>query len=81
MSMVDALQVEPRSASHLNDLAGLIQTRINTPHDGNSADMLDLRQIPVVGGLIDEEGNLNLPLGLTVYNTMGDTSIGFGSKF
>jgi hypothetical protein len=43
--------------------------------------MLDLRQIPVVGGLIDEEGNLNLPLGLTVYNTMGDTSIGFGSKF
>jgi hypothetical protein len=30
---------------------------------------------------MDEDGNLNLPLGLTVYNTMGDASIGFDIRF
>lgn len=81
MSMVDALRVEPRSAHHLNDLADLIQSRINPSYDADPTATFDPRQIPVVGGFLDEEGNLNLPLGLTIYNTMGDTSIGFGSKF
>lgn len=81
MSMVDALQVEPRSASHLNDLASLIQARIDAAYSSGPAGTLDSRQVPVIGGLIDEEGNLNLPLGLVLYNTMGDISIGFGSKF
>ena len=42
---------------------------------------LDFRQLPLVGSLMDKRGNLNLPLGLTVYNTMGDTTIGFGTQF
>ncbi|NER80884.1 MAG: hypothetical protein F6K42_15205 [Leptolyngbya sp. SIO1D8] len=30
---------------------------------------------------VDENGDVNLPLGLTVFSTMGDPSIGFGSDF
>jgi len=30
---------------------------------------------------IDEEGNVNLPLGITVFEAMGTTSVGFGSDF
>ncbi len=42
---------------------------------------IDLRQLPILGDMVDRDGRLQLPLGLTIYNTMGDTSIGFGSKF
>ena len=81
VSMTDVLQANPHSADHLNHLAGRIQRRMTTTDSPDAISTLDFRQIPVVGDLLDEEGNLNLPLGLTIYNTMGDTSIGFGSKF
>lgn len=81
VSMTDVLQPDPHSADHLNHLAGRIQRQINPTDGSEAAAPFDLRQIPLLGGLLDEEGNLNLPLGLTIYNTMGDTSIGFGSKF
>lgn len=78
MSMVEALRPETPSAHHLNAVADRIQCQGQAPSDALT---LDLRQLPVVGALLDEKGNLNLPLGLTVYNTMGDTSIGFGTQF
>ncbi len=81
VSMTDVVQSTPHSADHLNLLAGRIQRRMAATDSPEVMSTLDFRQIPVVGDLLDEEGNLNLPLGLTVYNTMGDTSIGFGSKF
>jgi hypothetical protein len=78
--MVEALRVDPHSPEHLNRMADHLQLQINTANTVD-AGSLDLRQVPLVGEMIDDEGNLNLPLGLRVYNTMGDTSIGFGSKF
>lgn len=81
VSMTDVLQAAPHSADHLNHLAGRIQRRMTATNSPEAMTTLDFSQIPVVGDLLDEEGNLDLPLGLTVYNTMGDTSIGFGSKF
>lgn len=81
VSMTEALRVDPHCADHLNYVAGYIQHRL-TPADGTeAAASLDSWQIPLVGDLLDEEGNLNLPLGLKIYNIMGDTSIGFGSTF
>ncbi|MEO1094118.1 MAG: hypothetical protein AAFX01_04375 [Cyanobacteria bacterium J06638_28] len=31
--------------------------------------------------LVDENGGVNLPLGITVFSTLGDPSIGFGGNF
>lgn len=48
-------------------------------------DILDALGSPELEALIDdfvdENGDVNLPLGLTVYDTMGDPSIGFGGRF
>jgi hypothetical protein len=41
-------------------------------------DSLDL---PGLEHIIDHRGNLRLPLGLTIYTTLGDTSVGFGTNF
>lgn len=35
----------------------------------------------LVNNLVDENGDVNLPLGLTFYDTMGDPSFGFGGRF
>jgi hypothetical protein len=32
-------------------------------------------------GLVDENGDVDLPLGITVFDAMGTTSIGFGGDF
>jgi hypothetical protein len=37
--------------------------------------------LPGLAEIIDHRGNLKLPLGLTVYTTLGDTSVGFGTNF
>ncbi|MFH7241374.1 MAG: hypothetical protein ACHWZW_00850 [Spirulina sp.] len=81
VSMTDVVQSTPHSADHLNHLAGRIQRRMAATDNPEAMSTLDFQQIPLVGDLLDEDGNLNLPLGLTIYNTMGDTSIGFGSEF
>lgn len=81
VSMVDVVQADPHSADHLNRLARHIQDQMHAAHAAESRATFDPRDIPLFADILDEEGNLALPLGLTIYNTMGDTSIGFGSKF
>lgn len=80
-SMTEALQVDPHSSEHLNHLAESIHYQMNAASEADADNTLDFRQLPLVGEMVDEQGNLNLPMGLMLYNTMGDTSIGFGSKF
>ncbi len=46
-----------------------------------STPSFDPRTIPLVNRFLDGDGNLRLPLGLTVYTTLGDPSIGFGQRF
>lgn len=81
VSMTEAFQVNPHSADHLNDLAESIQRRLPLADGSVPAAPFDPRQVPLMGDWLDEEGNLKLPLGLRIYNTMGDASVGFGSTF
>ncbi len=47
----------------------------------NAPTVLSSLGLPGLQDVIDHRGNLRLPLGLTVYTTLGDTSIGFGTNF
>jgi hypothetical protein len=73
----------PHSPVTLNRLANQMTLQINAPNaPGQPASFgLEELNLPFLDDLLDEDGNVQLPLGLTLYNTMGDTSIGFGSKF
>jgi hypothetical protein len=79
-SMEHVVVAEPQRSVVLNQLADEIRGRIGTSDD-NITTVDEAIQLPMLDGLLDEDGELNLPLGLTVYNTMGDTSIGFGTEF
>jgi hypothetical protein len=64
----------------LNRLADEINRQLRTSNGPNPT--LDAgMQFPLIDGLLDQDGDLNLPLGLRVYDAMGTTSVGFGSKF
>lgn len=46
-----------------------------------TSDITDLIGSGFFEGLVDENGDVDLPLGITVFDAMGTTSIGFGSDF
>lgn len=80
MTMADALAVEQHSQESLDRLASQVDQQVG-PQENRSTSDGDSLKIPFLDALLDESGNLNLPLGLTVYDAMGTTSVGFGSKF
>ncbi|QQE65825.1 hypothetical protein GFS31_25150 [Leptolyngbya sp. BL0902] len=80
VSMLETLPPASQDAHHLNRLADHIQHQMNTADDTLPM-VIDFQQLPLLGNFLDKDGNLNLPLGLTLYSTMGDTSIGFGTQF
>ena len=43
--------------------------------------VLDVGNMPWLESFIDENGEAKLPLGLTVFSTLGDPSVGFGGSF
>lgn len=47
----------------------------------DTPDIGDLIDLSFVEQFIDENGNVDLPMGITVYEAMGTTSIGFGGDF
>lgn len=49
--------------------------------DDSTETVMDLIDSSFLDGLVDENGEVKLPLGITVFNTMGDMSVGFGSDF
>ncbi|MGD1862589.1 MAG: hypothetical protein ACFB0E_21785 [Leptolyngbyaceae cyanobacterium] len=53
----------------------------NQPDDDETSDISDLVDLSFIEQFIDEDGNVDLPLGITVYEAMGTTSIGFGAEF
>jgi hypothetical protein len=79
-SMADVVDSNPTNAASLNRLADQINRRINGSNH-RAPQGFEALQLPFLNEFMDNEGNLTLPLGLTVYDTMGTTSIGFGSKF
>ncbi len=61
-----------------------ISTQVNEATFGPkepSEGVFDPTNIPWVQGFIGENGEAKLPLGLTVFSTMGDPSVGFGGSF
>ncbi|WP_156119868.1 hypothetical protein [Leptolyngbya sp. KIOST-1] len=81
LTMAEALAVERHSQGNLDRLANEVGQRVGRQESSNTETLLDSLQIPFLNDLLDESGSLNLPLGLTVYDAMGTTSVGFGSTF
>ncbi len=85
VSMADVVRGEQHSQDRLDRLARDIGRQVGRQGDVNSNDLAQPLDIPLLndllGDLLDESGELRLPLGLTVYDAMGTTSIGFGSNF
>ncbi|NJL44892.1 MAG: hypothetical protein HC922_02335 [Leptolyngbyaceae cyanobacterium SM2_3_12] len=79
ITMVEMLTPQTPSASSLDQLAREMQRRMESGAEPASA--IDIAQFPWLDALLDDNGEVNLPLGITVFDTMGATSVGFGSKF
>ncbi|MEM6434446.1 MAG: hypothetical protein AAF773_11435 [Cyanobacteria bacterium P01_D01_bin.115] len=54
---------------------------INTFESPNSSNSSGLSDIGIFDDIVDENGELDLPLGITVFDSMGSTSVGVGSDF
>jgi hypothetical protein len=82
-TMADALAVEHHSPDHLNRLAGQLGQRVGRRDSVAGSTIAD--QIPflddLIGNFLDEAGEFKLPLGLTVYDAMGTTSVGLSGRF
>ena len=78
------LPLEVRSADMPvnNTLLESVADRINNPEaTSESSTATDVLGAGLVDDFVDENGDVNLPLGLTVFDAMGTTSIGFGGNF
>lgn len=51
------------------------------PGNEDSEDITDAIGADFVDDIVDEDGDVKLPLGLTVFSTLGTPSIGFGGDF
>ncbi len=77
---MEEVVLSPGSNDRLERLADEIQRRMNPPEDSFTT-VNDVIPAGLLDGLLDEDGELNLPLGLTVYDAMGTTSVGIGTDF
>ncbi|TVP64134.1 MAG: hypothetical protein EA342_17000 [Leptolyngbya sp. LCM1.Bin17] len=72
------------SPESLNRVGEAMNRQLNAPGD-TTPTITDALQSSflddLLDGLLDEQGELNLPMGLTVYDAMGTTSIGVGTEF
>ena len=81
VTMADALAVEQHSQGRLTRLADEVGQQVGPQLTSENSDFLESLNIPLLNDLLDESGELQLPLGLTVYDAMGTTSVGFGTSF
>ncbi|MBD2258621.1 hypothetical protein [Pseudanabaena sp. FACHB-2040] len=72
-----AVSAEP-DTNNLTTAADQINQSL-TPADTGIVSVTD--EMPFLNDLLDENGDIALPMGLTVFTTLGDPSIGFGSNF
>lgn len=80
-TMADALAVEQHNQDSLNRVANELYQQVGRQESSGITDLAESLNLPILNDLVDESGELTLPLGLTVYDAMGTTSVGFGSKF
>lgn len=81
LTMADALSVDHHSQGRLSRLANEMGQQVGPQEVSENNDFLESLNIPLLDDLLDESGELRLPLGLTVYDAMGTTSVGFGTTF
>lgn len=79
------LPLETRSVGIETD-AGIFQSVTNDINNSNRSASENSENTDVLGAgfledLVDEDGNVELPLGITVFEAMGTTSVGFGGDF
>lgn len=79
------LPLETRSVGIEPD-AGIFQSVTNDINNNNRSASENSENTDVLGAgfledLVDEDGNVELPLGITVFEAMGTTSVGFGGDF
>jgi hypothetical protein len=79
-AMADVVMVERQNAATLTQVAEQIDHQLNA-EDESLPTIADLIPDDLFDGLVDENGEVNLPLGITVYDAMGTTSVGFGTQF
>ncbi|MBD1917728.1 MULTISPECIES: hypothetical protein [Cyanophyceae] len=79
--MADALAVEQRDQDSLNRIANELDQQVGRQESSGITGLAESLNLPILNNLVDESGEVKLPLGLTVYDAMGTTSVGFGSKF
>ncbi|MBD0335843.1 MAG: hypothetical protein ICV62_10165 [Cyanobacteria bacterium Co-bin13] len=82
----DLLPLELRAVSGEYDANNLstVADQVNqsmTPAETGVVSVTDVVQLPFLEDLLNENGDIALPMGLTVFTTLGDPSIGFGSNF
>lgn len=79
-----SVSVKPE-ATYSPEMLQTVASNINQANQSNdeddTPDIGDLVDLSFVEQFIDEDGNVDLPLGITVYEAMGQTSIGFGGEF
>lgn len=79
------LPLENRSVDIQGDpeLFKSVANQINASYQSTSeeSDITDLLGAGFLEGLVDENGEVELPLGITVFDAMGMTSVGFGGSF
>ncbi len=81
LNMADALAVDQHSQASLTRFANEVGQQVGPQGSRESTESLESLNIPLLNDLLDESGELQLPLGLTVYDAMGTTSVGFGTNF
>lgn len=52
-----------------------------SPEASENSANIDVLGAGFFEGLVDENGDVDLPLGITVFEAMGTTSVGFGGDF
>ena len=69
------------SPALLQSVASRVNAAPSSTDTSDTPDIGDWIDLSFVEQFIDENGNVDLPLGITVYEAMGTTSIGFGGDF
>jgi len=74
------LEVQQRP-HHFGQVAHRVNSRLHSPQD--AADVADALSLPgldqVLDTFLNDKGQVTLPLGIRVYDTLGDPSVGFGA--
>lgn len=82
VSAMETIVLEAQSRPyHFDQVSRRVNHRIH--HSQGTVDSVEVMALPgldqLIDGLLNDSGQVTLPLGLRVYDTLGDPSVGFGA--